>query len=1161
MTIQSAAGLRAVEPSFGGSRDQILDGEKGAGGLRPGVRLALHRIPKFLGELALALTLIVIAPLAHAQGGRANINGTVTDEAGAVIAGAQVTARNVGTGQVTNVSTSSVGSYSLPFLPIGKYELSASQTGFTTETQTEITLTADQVATVNFSLKPGKVSTKVEVKAEGTQLETTTGALGQVIDQKAIQELPLNGRNPAALVFTAPGAVDGEAVGLPQSGSAFQSGQQTQASVNGSRNGGVYYMLDGFNNIDENYRNADPFPNSDATQEFTVITNNYDAQYGYTAGAIVSIATRSGTNQWHGEGFEFLRNNALNSKDYFTQIANPLKRNQFGGSIGGPIIRDKLFIFGNYQQTNEHISISSSGTLVPNNAELNNGDFSGLCTAGFTAGLCNDPTEQMYMPGGAHVASNAYLGNQIPVSSYSPVSLKLEALMPHTDDPAGNVILTGQNEINDGKEFTVHSDYYLTPKQHFSAHWFLDNFMNPAFSGNGNILTSTRSATGEVNNAGIDYTFTIRPNLVNDFRFGYNRITGTFGSGLVGSDGKPLGPEALGQNLATPDQTIGYLYTNHFGVSQVPVFLRQHHFLLSDTISLNKGKHLVVAGVDIQTQYQLAYDGWGSDAFESFNGSITGNDFADFLLGDMSSFSQSGGEYNGEHGNNFAFFGQDSIKLKPNLTINVGLRWEPQSAPHYTNNTLPFFSPNHQSTRFPNAPEGLVYAEDAGVPDGGWNTDWGAVEPRLSIAWAPHALPNTSIRVAGAEMVQPYPFAAYNHMGTTAPFAPAYGFNYNDPTVTSGCILSLTNPWACYAPTGGTEPFPPFSGADFHPGADSTFVLPTSIGATFTPGYRLPRDYTWNLSIQHMMRDYLFSVAYIGRADARLYTVQNLNPTIFNATTYANDIANDITPSFPYQYSNFTGITGYVSEGHASYNALQISAEKRFSHGLQFTSNFTWSKNIDNFSGNTGLDGYSTDPFNLEFDRGISSLNLPRIWNNTVVYQTPNLARLGRVGNTILGNWEISGIWTLHSGMPISVYGGNGNNNSYGGVGADPCGHRCPGSRFNQHTGSKSAWLSQYFNPAAFANNPVGTFGDSGRNILTGPGYNNVDATFAKNFPFRERYRIQFRWEMFNAFNRTWFGNPDTTVGDSNFGRITYDNTNNQTIGPRIMQAALKFYF
>jgi hypothetical protein len=308
------------------------------------------------------IALLILASVsAYAQGGRATINGTVTDPTGAVISGAHISAKNIETGQVTNVTTASEGTYSLPFVAIGRYEITASHPGFATETQTGITLSADQAASVNFALKTGQVSTSVEVKAEAVELETTSGAISQVVDQKSIIELPLDGRNPAELVYIAPGAVNGatstNAIGLPGSGSGFPNqGQETAASVNGSRMGGVYYMLDGVTHMDNYFQNANPFPNPDATQEFRVITNNFDAQYGYTSGAVVSIATRSGTNQYHGVGFEFLRNNDLNATDFFTHIADPLKRNQFGGSIGGPIKHDKLFIFGNFQQTIEHIA-------------------------------------------------------------------------------------------------------------------------------------------------------------------------------------------------------------------------------------------------------------------------------------------------------------------------------------------------------------------------------------------------------------------------------------------------------------------------------------------------------------------------------------------------------------------------------------------------------------------------------------------------------------------------------------------------------------------------------------------------------------------------------------------------------------------------------------
>ncbi len=409
-----------------------------------------HEVRAWVSLVCATTLLLFAAVLGYAQGGRASINGTVTDPSGAIIAGAQVTAKNLETGQIATVTTGSEGHYSIPFLALGRYEMSCTQAGFTTETQTGITLSADQSASVNFSLKPGQVSTSVEVQAEAVELETTSGAISQVVDQKSIVELPLDGRNPAELVYVAPGAVNGysstNAIALPGSGSGFpNTAQETAASVNGSRMGGVYYMLDGVTHMDNYFQNANPFPNPDATQEFRVITNNFDAQYGYTSGAVVSIATRSGTNQWHGVGFEFLRNSDLNASDFFTHIANPLKRNQFGGSVGGPIKHNKLFIFGNFQQTIEHVAIASSNQFVPSNAMLQ-GDFSAIPI-------------QLHNPEGV-----PYPNNQIPVSTFSPFSIKLEQGLPKTDDPTGNVILTGRLQVNDGREFTVRSDYISNGK-------------------------------------------------------------------------------------------------------------------------------------------------------------------------------------------------------------------------------------------------------------------------------------------------------------------------------------------------------------------------------------------------------------------------------------------------------------------------------------------------------------------------------------------------------------------------------------------------------------------------------------------------------------------------------------------------------------------------
>jgi hypothetical protein len=298
------------------------------------------------------------------------------------------------------------------------------------------------------------------------------------------------------------------------------------------------------------------------------------------------------------------------------------------------------------------------------------------------------------------------------------------------------------------------------------------------------------------------------------------------------------------------------------------------------------------------------------------------------------------------------------------------------------------------------------------------------------------------------------------------------------------------------------------------------------------------------LSIEHSINDYLFRIAYIGYEMYHLPVQEQLSPGLF-----ATQGATTLLP-------NFSNVQGYVSWNTQSYNALQISAEKHFSRGFQFISNFSWSKNLDSSSVATAANvGPVGNPYSLAWNRGVSDLSVPLIWNNTLIYQSPALKGLGSVGSFLLGNWQVSAIWVMHSGLPFSVFGPNGANNSDSDIGDDRA-DIVAGAPLDQHQGSKNQWLNEYFNTAAFTANAPGTFGDSARNLLTGPGFNNLDLGFSKNFPFRERYRLQFRWEMFNALNRTWFSTPDGNVGDAAFGQITSDNNS-----PRLMQAALKLYF
>jgi len=1125
---------------------------------------------------------LLFVSLAFGQGGRGTINGTVQDPSGALIAGAQVSVKNLLTGAVTMVPTSD-GHYSAPFLPPGKYEISISKQGFATQTETGLVLDTDQVASVNFTLRPGSESVRVEVSANATAVDTTTGEVGQVIDEKTIQELPLNGRNPAALVALAPGAIDANQVtnfNTPGPGSGFPS--ETGASVNGSRMGGVYYQLDGVVAMNNYFQTADPFPNADATEEFHVLTNNFDAQYGYTAGAVVSVVTKGGTNQWHGNAFEFLRNNDFNATDYFTHKADPLKRNQFGGSVGGPIVKNKLFIFGNLQLTRQLLSSSEGFSYVPNNRELA-GDFSQICGTGFTNGICNDRdangnvVNQIYKSWNDHSQANAYPNNQVDPSTFSAFALNVEKMIPHTDAANGQYLVNGVIKNDWSREFTIRSDYNISNSQKLTGRVFYDNYNRPGYGGGGDLLAASgdsRGWFGHALNVVVSHTWTINPNLVNNFSGGYHKNNTSSIPGLA-----PLSFKALGANLNTTSQWFGWFGDGGstgpgFFVSEIPVIQGRHNWNFADTIAWNKGKHTVTAGGSILTQYGLEQATWEGDPGVSFNGAVTGDSDLDFLLGLPNQVQASGGEYNKYGAFNLALFAQDSIKLSPSLTVNLGLRWEPQIAPlSLDHHKTVDFIPGEQSLRFTNAPLGTVYPGDPGVAAGGWSNQWATFLPRISAAWAPKELPRTSIRGAFALMAVPYDYSYYNHQSANAPFSPAYNINYNQ---VGSCTMTIADPFACFAPTNFKDPFPPFAGPGLQPPSDVSFATPEALQAVFTKGFQQGKEKTWNFSIEHAVgSDLLITATYIGRHDNHLHIPIQLSPGIFTCAPLGPNCTgtqfnNNGTPLL---LPNYQSILAYESIGRGNYDALQFAVEKRFKKGLEFTSNFTWSKNLDESSQASISDvGSIYNPYNPSAAYGISDYDVPRIWNTTFVYQMPALHQLGAAGSAVLGGWQIGGLWVLHSGQAFSINGGSNplspcgdKNNSCSGVGSDLA-DRVPGTSLGVHQGGKSHWLNQYFNTAAFTPNAPGTFGNSGRNSMFGPGWNEADLAVSKNFSFRERYRVQIRWEMFNAFNRTDFSNPNNDYNPSatsNFGQITGDNglTYFSSTSARLCQAALKFYF
>jgi len=1127
--------------------------------------------------LAMAVVIFATQGL-FAQTGRANISGVVTDSQGAVVAGATVSATNNATGVVVPATTNGAGSYSIIQLIPGVYTIKVEKEGFSAQVQEHYTLVAEQNAGINFTLQPGKVSEKVTVQAGAELVHTESAELGQTINEKSINELPLNGRNPASLVFLTPGAFD-----VTQSNTNFFQSYttfptETGASVNGGRQGTTYYMLDGVYNMDNYQLTASPFPNPDATQEFSVIGNNFDPRFGFAGNGVVSIVTKSGTNNWHGDVFEYLRNGALNSKDYFSRLTDQIHRNQFGGSLGGPIVKDKLFVFGNYQGTVQHLFASSSGWYVPSDA-MRNGDFSALCTGGFTNGLCNDRdpsdptqvTDQIWKPllVPDHTAADAIANNNLyfannqvdPATYFNPASVAITNLLPHSTDRLGHLTAQGWPSINDYNEETGRVDYNLNEHNRISGRAFINFFHQPSTSIS--LLSSDRSWDTDWQNYGGTWTWTINPHMVNTVTGAYSRMYNSSNSGLKVNGQNVCFSQFVNVQDVTPgapcsieDLDMGGGPGPGFGIGQNFNGLNRWTWGVSDSLSISKGKHLLAVGIDTLRQYWFENTNWLALPLMSFeggaNGNFTGYGFSDFLMGQESGFTQGGGESNALHAWLIQPYVADQYKVKPNLTISAGLRWEPFLMPVAVGGRIPMWWPGHQSTRYPNSPVGLVYPGDAGIPAGGVANRYGFFNPKVGLAWQPKALPNTSIRAAFGIYSTPTAYNDWNPVSDTAPFAPIYTFSaggiINGQQVP---IIPFSDPWSVYAPTGNVSPFPPFSNPGYVPPSNVTFPAPPyNVYFTFDRAFTAGQTQTWNFSLEHQFgATWLARAAYVGSESYHLANRNSINPGQFfcgpvgpNCSQQEFDMNGTlVNPLYNLMDLNFSTTT-------SSYNSGQFTLEHRFSHGLQFTANYTYSKTIDDASAYQSSSFYN--PYCQICRRGNSDLNFPQIFVANFIYETPSLAGWNSGMKMLLGGWQISGIFRAQSGTPFNVY--SGLNKSYTVVGRDTANYANSDQSVHVNHGSL-----QYLNPADFTQPDYGFQGDTGRNILNGPGINTWDMGLSKNFRFGERYRVQFRWEMFNAFNHPSFGYPDNYLTDGTFGQILGTGS----VPARTQQAALKFYF
>ena len=1037
----------------------------------------------FLMSSKLALLLLMFQlPLAlWAVDPTGTIAGHVSDPSGAAVAGANVVATNTNTGVVLRTVSAGDGGYIFPLVPVGVYNVGVEVTGFQRYEQQGIEVRTDQSATVPVVLQIGSPNQQITVQANSEMVQTQSGAISQVVNRQNITELPLNGRNAAALILLTPGTADTHVSNFSACSDTIQSTSYPGAqsvSANGARTDMVNYNLDGGTNQDPYTNVNNPFPNPDALEEFSVQTNSYSAEFGRGSGAIVNVVTRSGGNDFHGSAFDFIRNGALNARNFFAPEADQLKRNQFGGSIGGPILKNKLFFFGSYQGTQSRDVTQANTATTPTAAQLT-GDFSSV-------------SRQLVNP----FTGIPFVNNQIPVSSFAPASVKILSLLP-PPSPTG-VVYYALPDNEHENQFLTRADYDLD-RNRIYGRYFYSRYGTDAVIGSSNILTSHRGFDLFDQGAAVSDTFTITPKVLNNLIFSYNRNNGTVTSGA------PFGLSDLGIPVAGTNPTE--LQINVSGYFQIssghPTQVNRADYHISDSVHWVRGNHSLAFGGDyLKENVDLinTYRQNGQFTFSSTN--YSGNALSDFMVGYARQFIQGGGEYAGRRANLGSLFVQDDYRASRNLVLNLGLRWDPFVPYSDTLGRTECFVPGIQSQKFPNSPTGYLFAGDPNCPDGGFKSHWFLFAPRIGFAYNFGGRGKTILRGGWGIFYQPPFVEAFNNMVDSAPWSPQYQF----------IGTPFMNPYQ-----GTANPFPA-QFAPFVPPKDVAFQNPLSLAVSYQPNWHPSELMNWNLTIeQQLSKDILLKVGYVASKGTHLAYNTDVNAPLPSPDATA-DNEQDRRP-----YQQFEQITQDQSNANSIYNSLQVQVDKRFSHGITASANYTWSKSIDEVSYQTDLCGINIyNPYNIRAYRGVSDFNVPQRFVLNYLWQLPSPKQ--GVAKVVLGGWETSAILNWQSGFPLNVFSGGDYSFSLPEVGNDLA-QVLSNPHYTQ--GPTSAKLAEWFTTSSFGPPADNTFGNAGRNILIGPATFNIDFSAHKVFNLTERVNLQFRAEFFNFLNHAQFNNPD----------------------------------
>jgi hypothetical protein len=1057
--------------------------------------------------------------------GSGSISGTITDPSGATISGARVNITSAATGASRQVSTNENGAYTLTPLPPGAYRLEIEASGFQKYAQSGLVLQVDERLRVDVTMKVGALSEVVEVNAQATVVNTQDAVLRNVVDTKRMVDLPLNGRNALQLVVLTPGV-------LPvrqDVGGSFQPADQVSVSVSGSRSNGLNYILDGGDNMDTYRSVANAFPNPDLLQEFSVQTNSYSAEFGGRAGGVVNAVTKSGTNEFHGTGFEFLRNYKLNARNFFAPTHDGLKRNQYGGTFGGPVWipkvydgRNKTFFFGGAQQTPVR-SVPTTATARVLTAGQRQGNFSDLRDGRGNPVIIRDPDTREPFP-----------NNTIPASRLDPVFQNLLKVVPVAGDPTG-LVRFGRQNLSDNMEYSIRGDHIFNDRNRIFGRFFREENSNPNLGFEGNILSYTNSLIQRATNTGLTYTRVFRPSVIGEFAFNFNRSDGLRG------EVTPFTWRDLGSNVPSAGSSKDLLLNSVGGYFSVILFgdtpLVRNNFQYKGSMSWLKGKHNLKFGFDfIRRQFNIPIVNSQFHGTFNFASALTGDNAADAVLGRPSAFGQSDGFRVALRQTDYVVFVQDDVKLSSRLTVNLGLRWEPFRPWLDTWTTIPQiaeFRPGTQSKVYPNATPGLLLYGDPGVTANLARIENNRLSPRIGIAFDPVGDGKTSLRAGyGIFYDALLPTEQVQQYATDVPAFPTV-VNFSFPA-------STRDPYA-----GRPVPFP----APIPKPKDYVFPTPVTL-RMFAADFTNPYTQQWNFTFERQVFGpaAVMRATYQGSKGTRLAVNTQENPARYipGQSTRANVEQRRI---YAPQYGSIR--TGR-SVGNSTYHAMVLTFEKRFSRAWSVLASYTWSKTIDSgINVGSANQGVINNPYDYNSDHGLADADRPHAAVVSYLWDLPKLTGWNPVLRHVIGGWQNNGIFSAYSGLTLSPI--SGIDNSLSGTGSDRPDlvgdTSMPGGR------TRAEQINKWFNTAAFVLNREGTFGNAGRNILRGPGLWNFDWGLFKQIPVVEGHNLQFRAEFFNLFNHTTLGLPNNNLQSAAFGRITGAGS------PRIIQFALKYVF